>query len=494
MKWNKKYTIRVSIVTVIIIAIIKLLIESNHIAKYLDLEDARLPTRDNSALRINETNNDEYGIGHVHTTEDIGIIPALKDDNTDDDNDNDKQIDNTEENGIIPTLKDDNEDDDNDNAIQIDKDRNILAIDIKDAQTGSFSNCTDSQRQQETTIGDPHPDSGTLTVSCGTIRYRVPIHSFNTITSPIIVGVLSNAGDNGPVRRNTIRETWAKDQPGVFFLVAGRWEAISDEYKEYSDLIWINKEEIYNREHSVLQMKTLSFLSILYTLSEKIPTLSYSYAFKTDDDSYVDIHALHTTLNTTTPDYWGHCSPIKHEPKRGAEYKWSISFADYPYPYFPQYCQGAGYALSRAFVDCATAGEHIGHLLPIPFEDAAVGMLAERCHIDVPDVENKNQLVKLHRHTSKWAKQHIALGKSQEHLLASPVCMTEKVLQHRIINEVDMRNHYRTVLDPSYCDVMAEKFLVEQKAFLRKQRKRKKKNMQKHKDINDDNNDVDSNN
>ena len=100
-------------------------------------------------------------------------------------------------------------------------------------------------------------------MSCKTITYNVPIQSFKSSTSPIIVGILSNAGDNGPVRRQTIQNTWAKDHPRVLFLVAGPWDGISNEYRIYGDLIWIDEEEIYNREYSVLTMKTLSFMSIL---------------------------------------------------------------------------------------------------------------------------------------------------------------------------------------------------------------------------------------
>jgi hypothetical protein len=31
--------------------------------------------------------------------------------------------------------------------------------------------------------------------------------------------------------------------------------------------------------------------------------------------------------------------------------------------------------------------------------------------------------------------------------------MTDKILQHRIIDDFDMEQHHKTVLDPSYCDV-----------------------------------------
>jgi hypothetical protein len=37
--------------------------------------------------------------------------------------------------------------------------------------------------------------------------------------------------------------------------------------------------------------------------------------------------------------------------------------------------------------------------------------------------------------------------------VAPAACMTDKILQHRIIDDFDMEQHHKTVLDPSYCDV-----------------------------------------
>lgn len=314
-----------------------------------------------------------------------------------------------------------------------------------------------------------------MTVSCKTITYSAPIQSFKNSTSPIIVGILSNAGDNGPVRRQTIRNTWANDYLRVFFLVAGPWDGISNEYRIYGDLIWIDEEEIYNTEHSVLTMKTLSFMSILHKMSVKLPNMNYTYAFKTDDDSYVNIGELHNALlanKTHPPDYWGHCAKEMQEPNRGAENKWSISLQDYPQPFFPLYCQGAGYAMSRRFIDCASVGGHIAQLLPVPFEDASVGMLSERCHF-VPSPNHG--VFKLHRYTSNEAKMRIRLGQSLDDdlLPARPACMTGRVVQHRIFSELDMIDHHRTVLDPSYCNVTKAKRALQLKR--RKERLRLQK-------------------
>jgi len=268
--------------------------------------------------------------------------------------------------------------------------------DYEPDQTGSMANCTanninELQRQQHQAS---HPDSNTIIASCHQIHYRVPLSSFHNVPS-IIFGVLSIANGEGPVRRQSIRDTWGHNHRGVFFLVAGPWEEGREEYERYADLLWIDEEEVYDGERSVLTWKTLTFASVVHRVMGDADANSharlrgsggggsYSHCFKTDDDTYVNVENLYRSLyNASQPhlDYWGWCQEKKYAPNRN-DGKWSVSNHTYPEPMFPRYCQGAGFALSRNFLDCAVGNSHIARARFMPFEDVAVGILAERCRI-----------------------------------------------------------------------------------------------------------------
>jgi len=66
-------------------------------------------------------------------------------------------------------------------------------------------------------------------------------------------------------------------------------------------------------------------------------------------------------------------------PSRTIGEKWSTSYKMYPEPKFPLYALGgAGFVLSRTFVQTAMDKGHIANFRSMSFEDVAIGMLAER--------------------------------------------------------------------------------------------------------------------
>jgi len=261
--------------------------------------------------------------------------------------------------------------------------------------TGSWASCfphdTLIWKTAPPPIRDNHHDSAYVTISCTRIRYRLPSHMLGGIrnaNSRFVVGVLSSGSRDGPSRRNSIRSTWADGKANVLFIVAGPWSDIKDEYEKYGDMLWIDMRETYSTETSILTFKTQAFLSISY---EQIMTKSQSvkYLFKTDDDSYVAMERLERVFFDEVwgdggLDYWGKCQEGK-KPHRNQivpwKKKWNISFQAYPEQSYPTYCQGAGYALSRRFLDCAIGDGHAAMIRYMPNEDVAVGMLAERCNM-----------------------------------------------------------------------------------------------------------------
>lgn len=156
---------------------------------------------------------------------------------------------------------------------------------------------------------------------------------------PIVIGVLSAASQ--PARRNAVRNTWAGGH-SVFFIVAGPWDQIQKEYRAHRDLIWLDREEDYNEG---LTLKTMVFFQAVHDLVAETMGHAVSHVFKTDDDSFVNIHELYRHLLGTSAsqagDYWGKCTTDRFKPHRDPKYKWSITRQLYPEPYYPQYCQGA---------------------------------------------------------------------------------------------------------------------------------------------------------
>ena len=60
---------------------------------------------------------------------------------------------------------------------------------------------------------------------------------------------------------------------------------------------------------------------------------------------------------------------------------------------FPRYCQGAGFALSRRFLECSGGdGQHIAKARFMPFEDVAMGLIAQRCDVTPTMVEDERMI------------------------------------------------------------------------------------------------------
>jgi hypothetical protein len=294
--------------------------------------------------------------------------------------------------------------------------------------TGSFANCSSigPVNSSHAVHVPSHPDEKVITVSCHTFSYRVapvPKSSSKSI-EPIVVGVLSGATGEGPSRRHAIRTTWGNGHT-VYFIVAGRFEDIEQEYNQHKDLIWLDQPEVYRGETSVLTFKTLAFLKIVH---DRFPRASY--AFKTDDDCFVNVMLLYQHLlpahdNTlhlrqlqlqqqqqnhhdNEINYWGKCKLEYIKPLRNNKFKWGVSLDIYPEQSYPIYCQGVGFAVSYKFLSCAAAttdvhvgsssqqNDHIANMRFMPFEDVAVGLLAERCDMHATSVESP-KLIKQYR-------------------------------------------------------------------------------------------------
>jgi len=188
--------------------------------------------------------------------------------------------------------------------------------------------------------------------------YRYPstlsdVSASSDIDEPIMItGVVSDSDHVDA--RHTIRGTWADEKPDrVFFIVAGEWKDIEDEFLRYGDLLWLNMNE-----DSSLATNKVQFL--LHAVNAHVD--SYDYVMKTTDDTYIWLDDIEHHVVRSKADYWGTC----HERDTGGGLQ--------------RYAHGMGYVLSREFNECATSYiESVG--LMSSKEDIATGELAELCGV-----------------------------------------------------------------------------------------------------------------
>ena len=422
-----------------------------------------------------EVEVDRGGVEGGESSSTVGVDPYENNDDDDDDDFAEAEEESGEE----------ADDDDHEGEYIVD------IVDRKPADTGAYANCETEPthiRKRDNSERARDPDFGALTAYCHRIHYMAPVQTLSSFFShnlqrqhehehepdhdrqpTVLIGVLSSASGSGPSRRQTIRETWASSPtPGsaVVFLVAGPWTAIADEYATYSDLVWIDEDEVYDGERSVLTYKTTSFLTIVHNVNHQLNdnvgnAAGYDYLFKTDDDCYLSITKLRRSLHRPPPsqplitppyyDYYGFCRAQRPQPLRNPNDTWSISNLTYPEPYFPRYCQGAGFALSRRFVARAAAlgpgGSTIAKARYMPFEDVAVGLLAERCGMEPTMVEEVDSWKMYRGGGGREERDRVNFGGGKGGGLPTPD-MRGVVLQHRVASDGDMREFHEAAMDP----------------------------------------------
>jgi hypothetical protein len=222
----------------------------------------------------------------------------------------------------------------------------------------------------------------TFLVSRKNLTARFPAQSFRRLTassssSPqrrqqqeqqLITGVLSRAPN--ALQRQAIRDTWGNGHNDtVFFLVAGSWDDVADEFLLHSDLVWFDHPDEYYQI-------TWSVMGFIYLVHTKIKT--FGHLFKTDDDSYVKLEDLEQQLwstPTTTIHYGGDC--LRGNDQGGSFYQDGT---------YPDYAAGYGYHLSSSFVSCIVPA--MGNLPSINVEDANIGVFAHYCHVPCTTMTN----------------------------------------------------------------------------------------------------------
>jgi hypothetical protein len=212
-----------------------------------------------------------------------------------------------------------------------------------------------------------------LVIGNRTYHYRYPLtfpmSPSQTETANVIFGVLSAPSQLD--RRTAIRQTWGKGKH-LFFIVAGDWKEIKEEFAEQKDLLWLDMVEQY---YWGLTPKTFVFYHASLHHAG-----SFDYAFKADDDIYLNTSGVERRLSVLRPQYWGQC--LENVPAfRDETSKWVVPKHLFPPDFYPIYTQGNGYALSKESTRCAVS--RMPFMSPMmPMEDVAIGMLAEECKLE----------------------------------------------------------------------------------------------------------------
>lgn len=124
--------------------------------------------------------------------------------------------------------------------------------------------------------------------------------------------------------------------------------------------------------YSLLSLKTIA-ICIMGT--EILPA---KYIMKTDDDAFVRIDEVLSSLNGKASDglLYGHIS-FESSPHRDKENKWYISPEEWPYSSYPPWAHGPGYIISRDIAKFIVQGHQKRDIMLFKLEDVAVGIWIE---------------------------------------------------------------------------------------------------------------------
>ncbi|KAL3913600.1 MAG: hypothetical protein SGARI_000576, partial [Bacillariaceae sp.] len=249
----------------------------------------------------------------------------------------------------------------------------------------------------------------------------------------MLTGILSAMKNK--VERNLIRNTWASflGDGSYLFVVASEYATadLVEEMAQFQDLLVVSASEVYHGVATILPQKVQTFFHAAATVLPHTP----EYIFKTDDDTFVHPYRLKVNLKHRRPQYWGK-KQTKSLVIRNTTHKWHVSEKIYPYDFYPDYCAGAGYAMSKKFFQCAV--KHLADTPFMPMEDVGTGILAKKCRVRA-------------RHSSlvyDWD----GFGS-----------FDRLIVQHRVKNHTDMLQFWEKLKKDPYQDVKAVKFTPKKK-------------------------------
>ena len=163
--------------------------------------------------------------------------------------------------------------------------------------------------------------------------------------------------------------------------------AVRNESAVYGDILRLNCTESYSR----LAFKTISSLWLA-------SVMDVQFIVKVDDDVYLRIPKMICWLKTSSlPEklYAGAVQDgVKFKVIRDPEHKWFVSEQFLNDSWFPPYCNGPFYILSKStLLELLKVSSNEGLSTPFPLEDAYRGILAKRVGIAPLQLLGKHVLI-----------------------------------------------------------------------------------------------------
>jgi Galactosyltransferase len=171
--------------------------------------------------------------------------------------------------------------------------RHLQVVVKEDTQLPSFWDDSPLRHDPSNDNRDIIEDSAVI--SGRNVTYKLPANTFHDLSRNqnvgIVVGVLS--AKQHKEERNSIRETWSYRRKNVFFILAGDWKDVEEEFLDHQDIIWISTREGYYK----LTWKTQAFIVAMAKHMK-----NFRHILKTDDDAYVRLAALEQASAFDFPD------------------------------------------------------------------------------------------------------------------------------------------------------------------------------------------------
>ncbi|KAE8801872.1 Beta-1,3-galactosyltransferase 15 [Hordeum vulgare] len=191
----------------------------------------------------------------------------------------------------------------------------------------------------------------------------------------LLIGIFSTA--NNFKRRMAIRRTWMQYDAVRNGTVAVRFfvglhtnlmvnKELQNEARAYGDIQVLPFVDYY----SLITWKTLAIC--IYGTS----AVSAKYLMKTDDDAFVRVHEIYSTvkqLNVSNGLLYGRINSDSG-PHRNSESKWYISPEEWPEERYPPWAHGPGYVVSEDIAKTINIWYKTSRLKMFKLEDVAMGI------------------------------------------------------------------------------------------------------------------------
>ncbi|KAM6544934.1 hypothetical protein CsatB_025670 [Cannabis sativa] len=194
----------------------------------------------------------------------------------------------------------------------------------------------------------------------------------------MLVGVFSTG--NNFERRMALRRSWMQYDAVRSGEVAVRFFIGLHKNKQVNYELWREAQAYGDIQlmpfvdyYSLISLKTIA----ICIMGGKI--LPAKYIMKTDDDAFIRIDEVLSSLKTKASDalLYGSIS-FESSPQRDRDNKWYISDEEWPHALYPPWAHGPGYVISRDIAKFIVRGHHDRNLQLFKLEDVAMGIWIEQ--------------------------------------------------------------------------------------------------------------------